>query len=63
MLKSNTSDVYSHMKTKINLDHDSPFEKTLNTQNVGISLFISLFIKKNNNHYYCNAFLEKCSYK
>ena len=44
MLKSNISDVYSHMKTKINLDYDLPFEKTLNMQNVGILL--SLFIIK-----------------
>ena len=63
MLKSSTSNVYSHEYTKIKIysDDDLPSEKPLDTHNVVI-LNKSIF-NKNHNHFYYQTFLKKCWYK
>ena len=46
---------------KIQSNDDLPLEETLNLHNV-IILIKSVF-NKDQNHYYYNSFLEKCSYQ
>ena len=63
MLKSNTSNVYSHkyMKIKISSNDDLPYEKVTNEDNV-VTLIKSVF-NENYNHYYYETCLEKFPYK
>ena len=53
-------DSHNYAKIKIDSDDDLPLKKTLTMHNVVI-LIKSVF-NKNQNHYYYNIFLEKCSY-
>ena len=55
--------IFSHYYMKIKNDsHDSlHIEKILTLHNVII--FIKLVLNKDENHYYYNIFLEKCSYQ
>ena len=46
---------------KVNLYDFLPLEETLTFHNVII--YIKSVINKDQNHYYYNAFLEKCSYQ
>ena len=61
--KSGITYLFPHNYTRIKIDsYDSlPLEKTL-TLHYGIILINSV-IHKNQNHYYYNISLEKCSYK
>ena len=62
-LKSSITCVFSHCYAKIKVDsYDSlPIEKGLNVHNV-IILNKSIF-NKDQNHYYYDIFLKKCSYQ
>ena len=62
-LKSNIT-CFSHKYPKIKIisDDNLPLEKTLTLHNLAI-LIKSVLKKKNQNHYYYNVFLEKCSYQ
>ena len=62
-LKSSITCVFSHCYVKIKVDsYDSlPIEKGLNVHNV-IILNKSIF-NKDQNHYYYDIFLKKCSYQ
>ena len=52
---------YNYAKVKINSDDDLPLEETLNLHNA-IILTKSVF-NKDQNHYYHNTFLDKCTYE
>ena len=62
-LKSSITYVVSHYYVKIEVDsYDSlPIEETLTLHNVII--LITSVLNKDQNHYYCNIFLEKYSYQ
>ena len=49
------------MMIEIDADNDLPQEEMLTFYNVMI--LIKSALDKNQNHYYCNIFLEKCSYQ
>ena len=49
------------MMIKIDADNDLSQEEMLTFHNVMI--VIKSVLDKNQNHYYCNIFLEKCSYQ
>ena len=60
--KNGLTYVFSHKNAKIKVNsYDSlPLEETLTFHNVII--FIKSVFNKDQNQYYCNIFLEKCSY-
>ena len=62
-LKSDFTCNYFHnyAKIKIYSDDDLPLEKTLNLHNAVI--IIKSVLNENENHKYCNIFLEKWSYE
>ena len=61
-VKSGITCVFSHNYARIKFDsYDSlPLEETLTFHNVIIP--IKSILNKDQNHYFCNTFLEKCSY-
>ena len=62
-LKIGITYVFHHCYAKIKVDffNSLSIEKTLTLQNVIIH--INSALNKDQNHYYYNAFLEKCSYQ
>ena len=60
--KNGLTYIFSHKNAKIKVNsYDSlPLEETLTFHNVII--FIKSVFNKDQNQYYCNIFLEKCSY-
>ena len=60
--KNGLTYIFSHKNPKIKVNsYDSlPLEETLTFHNVII--FIKSVFNKDQNQYYCNIFLEKCSY-
>ena len=60
-LNSNDDDDDDDDDDRNDADNDLPQEEMLTFYNVMI--LIKSVLDKNQNHYYCNIFLEKCSYE
>ena len=61
-LKSSITDIFSHYYVKIKVDsYDSlPIEKILTLH---VIILIKSVLNNDQNHYYYNIFLEKCTYQ